>query len=93
MRTTLTIDDDLAGVLQKRASQGGQSFKSVVNDLLRAGLAASGEALTPRPRIQVKSRPLGMRPGYNPDKLNQLADELEVEDFLRRVAKDDSARR
>jgi len=92
MRTTLTIDDDLAGVLQKRASQRGHSLKSVVNDLLRAWIAASGETLTPRPHIQVKSRPLGLRPGYNPDRLNQLAEELEVEDFLRRASKDDSAR-
>lgn len=91
MRTTLTIDDDLAGALQKRAKQGGQSFKSVVNDLLRAGIAASADPPMPRPRIQVRSRPLGMRPGYKPDKLNHLADELEVEDFLRKVAKDDSA--
>lgn len=91
MRTTLTIDDDLAGILQKKASQEGNSFKSVVNDLLRAGIAASGDASAQRQSLKVMSKPLGLRPGYDPDKLNQLVDELEVEDFLRKTAKDDSA--
>ena len=89
MRTTLTIDDDLAGILQKRAVQEGHSFKEVVNCLLRAGIAASGEDAPPQLRIQVVTRPLGLKAGYDPDKLNQLADELEVGDFLRKATKDD----
>ena len=93
MRTTLTLDDDLAGILQMRASQQGHSFKAVVNSLLRAGIAASGDACEHRQAIQVMTRPLGLKPGYNPDKLNQLVDELEVEDFLRKVAADDFAGR
>ena len=93
MRTTLTIDDDLAGILQKRAGQQGHSFKEVVNDTLRAGLAGSGNVVLKRKPFKVIARPLGLRPGYDPDKLNQLVDELEVEDHLRKAAKDDSARR
>jgi plasmid stability protein len=88
MRTTLTIDDDLAGILQKKASQQGHSFKAVVNDLLRAGLAAGGEAVPRRQPIKIFSKPLGLQAGYDPDKLNQLVDELAVEDFLRKAAKD-----
>lgn len=91
MRTTLTIDDDLAGILQRKSRQQGHSFKAVVNDLLRAGLAASGEVVSRRQPLKVLSKPLGLKPGYDPDKLNQLVDELAVEDFLRRAAKDDSA--
>ena len=59
MRTTLTIDDDLAGILQKKASQQGHSFKVVVNDLLRAGLAASGEAVPRRQPVKVPANPWG----------------------------------
>jgi len=84
MRTTLTIDDDLAGILQKRAAQPGQSFKQVVNDLLRSGLAANGEVALQRPRVTVVGKPLGLRPGYDPDKLNQLVDELESEELARK---------
>ncbi len=84
MRTTLTIDDDLAGILQKKAGQQGCSFKAVVNSLLRAGLAASGEQSPQRRMVKVVGKPLGLKAGLDPDKLNQLVDELEVEAFLRK---------
>ena len=79
MRTTLTLDDDLAGLLTKRARELGMSFKEVVNRTIRAGLA---DAIAPRkrgaaPKTQVHS--FGFKPGVDLDKLNQLADELEVE--------------
>jgi plasmid stability protein len=38
MRTTLTLDDDVAAKL--KAAAKNRSFKVVVNDALRAGLAA-----------------------------------------------------
>ena len=40
MRTTLTLDDDVAVRLEREVRKRGGSFKSVVNDLLRAGLDA-----------------------------------------------------
>lgn len=86
----MTIDDDLAGILQKKAGQQGHSFKEVVNDTLRAGLAVSGAISPKRKLFKVVARPLGLRPGYDPDKLNQLVDELEVEDYLRKAANDDT---
>jgi hypothetical protein len=93
MRTTLTIDDDLAGLLQKRAGQQGQSFKEVVNAALRKGLA---ESLTAQKKHKVVVRPHNfgaLRPGLDPNRMNQLVDELEVEDYLRKAAQDDSAGR
>jgi hypothetical protein len=82
MRTTLTIDDDLAEILHKKAGEQGHSFKSVVNDLLRAGIAAGGETPPPHTPVKVIAKPLGLKPGYDSGKFNQLADELEVEAFL-----------
>ena len=38
MRTTLTIDDDVAAVLQRRLRTGDTSLKDLVNDALRRGL-------------------------------------------------------
>ncbi|MEQ1841869.1 MAG: hypothetical protein ABL994_15800 [Verrucomicrobiales bacterium] len=84
MRTTLTLDDDLAGILQKKAIEEGRPFKAVVNSLLRAGIEASEGPSPLRESVKVTGRPLGLRPGFDPDKLNQLADELEGEDFLKR---------
>ena len=80
MRTTLTLDDDLAGLLQERARQLGLPFKVLVNRTLRAGLGSVAR----RPQQPPKTLPhsYGFRPGVDLDKLNQLADELEVDAFV-----------
>jgi hypothetical protein len=41
MRTTLTLDADLAVALRRRVRQTGTSWKQVVNDAIRAGLDAT----------------------------------------------------
>ena len=84
MRTTLTLDDDLGGILQQKALQQGNSLKAVVNDLLRAGLAATEGASRPRSRLTVVAKALHLKPGYDADKLGQLVDELEAEEFRRK---------
>ncbi len=80
MRITLTIDDDLADALQRRAKRLGVPFDQVVNETLRRGLAA--QEAEDRPRCRVRPFRSGFRPGIDPLKLNQLNDELEVQDFL-----------
>ncbi|MYF29930.1 MAG: DUF2191 domain-containing protein [Gammaproteobacteria bacterium] len=84
MRTTLTIDDDLAAALKDRARLSGQSFKAVVNQVMRSGLTLGDKPLVRRSRFKVASAPRGFLPGVDPLKLNQLVDELEVEAFLGR---------
>lgn len=82
MRTTLTIDDDLAGILKRRSQELGKSFKELVNAALRKGLA---EATADLPPLQIRVRPHDFgktRAGIDLDRLNQLVDELEVERFL-----------
>ena len=90
MRTTLTLDDDLAGLLKRRARQLGIPFKEAVNRTIRAGL---GEATATRSRPAPKTIPhsFGFRPGIDLDKLGQLADVLEAEAFAEKIH--DSARR
>ena len=80
MRTTLTIDDDLAGLLKRRARELGLPFKDVVNRTLRAGF---GEQAKPRRHPTPRTIPhaFGFRPGIDLDKLNQLVDELEAEGY------------
>ena len=89
MRTTLTIDDDLAGILRRKSRELEKPFKEVVNDALRKGLAENFR--DDHPRVVVRPHDFGMRPGIDMDRLNQLVDELEVEDYLRKARKDDSA--
>ena len=93
MRTTLTIDDDLAGLLKQRARELGIPFKEAVNRTIRAGL---GEAATMHRGRPPKTRPhsFGFRPGVDPDKLGQLADELEAEEMATSLRRShDPARR
>ncbi len=42
MRTTLTLDEDVAVRLERERQKRGVSFKGLVNDVLRAGLEALG---------------------------------------------------
>lgn len=79
MRTTLTIDDDLAAQIQEQRRRHGHSLKRVINTLLREGLQSRQE----RPRAKkyrTRVHKLGLRPGFDPVKLNQLVDELEIEE-------------
>ncbi|MGE5233579.1 MAG: hypothetical protein ACM3OB_05670 [Acidobacteriota bacterium] len=39
MRTTLTLDDDVAAALERRREKEKKPFKQVVNETLRRGLA------------------------------------------------------
>lgn len=82
MRTTLTIDDDLAGILKQRSRELGKPFKELVNAALRKGLAESTGELPPH-EIRVRPHDFGKtRAGIDLDRLNQLIDELEAERFL-----------
>jgi len=89
MRTTLTLDDDLAGLLKQRARELGVPFKEVVNRTIRTGLAEAAIRRHPAPKTIPHS--FGFRPGIDVDKLGQLADEQEAEAFA--DAAHDSARR
>ena len=40
MRTTLTLDEDVAAKLRAEARRSGRSFRDVVNDAIRRGLAS-----------------------------------------------------
>ncbi len=82
MRTTLTLDPDVAARLKELAHQQRTSFKAVVNGVLRRGLSAQDAARPPEP-FTVEPHASGLRTGVDAQRLNQLADELEVEDFLR----------
>ncbi|MDE0139057.1 MAG: ribbon-helix-helix domain-containing protein [bacterium] len=79
MRTTLTLDDDLADALKEQAQRTDQPFKKVVNDTLRRGLSPA--LVETAPRYLVDPHPSGFRPGVDPMRLNQLNDSLEVGGF------------
>lgn len=61
-----------------------KTMKAVINDALKAGLGIS-EKDEPLPPFKVKAWPMGLRPGIDPTKLNQLADELETEAIIEKM--------
>ena len=85
MRTTLTIDDPVARQLRDEAHRTGRSFKAVVNETLRAGLARRG---TPRARRPYRLEPVSLGEvigGHNLDRALDLAARLEDEEIMRKL--------
>ncbi|HEY5520642.1 MAG TPA: hypothetical protein VIK08_08290 [Candidatus Limnocylindrales bacterium] len=82
MRTTLTLDEDVAHRLGELTRLTGASFKQVVNETLRAGLQVSDKPANPLPPFQVTPKAGGFRRGVDVRRLNQLNDELESEQLL-----------
>lgn len=87
MRTTLTLDDDLAEALNRAARLTGRSFKAVVNETLRRGLAQSGSGTAGLEPFVVEPQSCGWMPGIDPLRLNQLVDGLEIEALLRKQSR------
>ena len=81
MRTTITIDDHLAEQIEELRRQRGLSLKKIINLLLRDGLEHQSKPPQPK-RFRVRTHRLGLRPGFDPEKLNELSDEIESEAFL-----------
>jgi hypothetical protein len=81
VRTTLTLDDDLATELHRRAREAGRPFKDVVNEALRAGLSG------PAPRVDVTYSPMSLelRPGFDLTHARRLATDLEDEEIVRKL--------
>ena len=81
MRTTVTIDPDVQQLLQDAMQRSRQSFKETLNQALRRGLADMAPPVD-EPPFRVVPRPLGLRAGIDPARLNSLTDALEVDAFL-----------
>lgn len=77
MRTTLTLDEDVAAKLRAEARRSGRSFRDIVNDTLRRGLATRRPAPTRKP-FTVMARDLGkLLPGLSLDNVADLLEQVE----------------
>ena len=77
MRTTLTIDDDVAFRL-KRVQDGDpqKPFKEIVNDALRRGLNSPGLKQAKK-KFKLRAFPLGLREGLSLDNIEELLSQVE----------------
>jgi RNase adaptor protein for sRNA GlmZ degradation len=83
MRTTLTLEPDVARQLRQQIAEKKLPLKRIVNDALRAGLSQTGKR-EKTARFTVEPHSFGFKPGIDRDKLGQLLDELEGDEFLRK---------
>lgn len=86
MRTTVTLDDDVAQLLNVQTERTRQTFDETVNNAIRAGLRKSPTSAKRR-RFSVKAKPMKLKAGIDVSHLNQLADELEVAEFAKPVSR------
>jgi hypothetical protein len=83
MRTTVTLDADVEAKLRQAVRERGQSFKKVLNDVLRVGLSGRERSSNKRYRVPVRS--LGIRPGIDLDHALSIASELEDAEMVRKL--------
>lgn len=76
MRTTLTIDDDVAALLEREVRKSGEPLKQIVNRALRRGLSDS--AKPSKKPFKVKAFDLGV-PHF--EKVQELLEYLEGPDY------------
>lgn len=84
MRTTITLDPDVAKKLEDYARARRTTFKQAVNEALRRGLTAQDSG--PGERFVVAPHGGGFLPGVDPVRLKQQLDDEEAEQFVRRSA-------
>jgi integrase len=76
VRKTLTIDDDIAVLVEQEQRRTGESFKSTVNGLLRLGIMNSRQSAAKKP-FEIIPRPMGLPPGLSYDCIPELLDKLD----------------
>jgi hypothetical protein len=81
MRTTLTLEPDVAALVRRAMRERGLSFKQAVNEAIRAGLAPA-EGGEP---FRTPTRDMGA-PMVPVEKALELAGALEDEELLRKQA-------
>jgi hypothetical protein len=75
VRTTLSLDNDVANLLNQEIRRSGVSFKAAVNHYLRLGLTAAKQPA--RKKFVVKPLAIGLPPGLSYDNVGELIEALE----------------
>ena len=81
MRTTLTLEDDVAARLRAEARRTGRPFETLVNEALRAGLLQK-RLSRPKQQFTIESHNFGgLRPGVSLDNIGELLERIEGPDY------------
>ncbi|MEU6644026.1 CopG family transcriptional regulator [Saccharomonospora sp. NPDC046836] len=82
MRTTLTLDDDVAQLVEDAVHRERRSMKQIVNDALREALAPHVPRQDP---YHLTPHESAVRPGFDLAGFNRLADQLEDEAIIHKA--------
>lgn len=80
MRTTLTLDNDVAARLERLRDRRRVPLKQIVNDALREGLAHLEDPQPPK-RFRTRVRSLGRPLVGNLDNVEEVLDVVEPHEF------------
>lgn len=84
MRTTVSLDPDVAALVKHTMEERGVPFKTALNDAIRAGLAPRRSR--PRRTGPTPTFRMGFEPVLPWDKALRMSADLEDEELMRRVA-------
>lgn len=80
MRTTLTLEPEVAEKIRAEAALGKRTFKEIVNRALKLGLGI--DKGKPEMPFEIITFTSGFQAGIDPEKLQQFLDEEEALSYL-----------
>jgi hypothetical protein len=83
---TLTLDPDVARLIEEEVHRARKPFKQVVNDALRRALSPHRPAIRRR-AYRVEAHAARFLPGLDRARLNALADELDDSAILEKLSR------
>ena len=84
MRTTLTLEPDVADRVHQEVQQTGRRMKEIVNQALRRGFGMI-KAPDSVPSFEVQPHSFGFKPEVDLNRMHQLLDDLEAEEVVRKL--------
>lgn len=84
MRTTVTLEPDVARLLDDHAKRTRKSFKETLNAAVRMGLGRVSEATSTR-EFTLEARPMQLKAGLDAGRFNSLLDELDADALIEKT--------
>lgn len=82
MRTTISISDGLLAEVRELAQRRRRPFREVLEETIQRGLGADP---SPKKRVRLITHRVGVKPAYLSMSMNQLYDQVEAEEALKRA--------
>ena len=84
MRTTLTLEPDVAERVGQEVQRTGRRMKEIVNQALRLGLGIVKDSAS-SPRFEVQPHSFRFNPDIDLNRMHQLVDDLEADEVARKL--------